>query len=68
MTTEEISQKLKSLTIWWTTKRGTRIIPYHSESPAVITRKGDLQLCQIMPPIPQRFEWIKTSNIVEHRA
>jgi hypothetical protein len=28
----------------------------------------DQQLVQILPPIPQRFEWVNDSNIVEVKS
>jgi hypothetical protein len=52
------------------TVNGTPIERYHSQphpagamSVTKIEQGKRYRLCQIMPPIPQRFEWINEGNI-----
>lgn len=56
------------------TKHGQAIVPYTGADKHFSTKRTsenwakEQRLCQILPPIPQRFEWINTENIVEVKA
>jgi hypothetical protein len=54
------------------TKNGQAIQPYTGACKdfPVTKTEGDrtYKLCQILPPIPQRFEWINANNIVSKGA
>lgn len=51
------------------TKNGQAIEPYAHAAPGFQTVKIEngsrYRLCQILPAIPQRFEWVNESNIRE---
>jgi hypothetical protein len=50
------------------TKKGQAIEPYTGACPTFPVTKEEngrkYKLCQILPPIPQRFEWVNVGNIV----
>lgn len=56
----------------YVTTKGQAIVPYsplpHFNPARVTHAEGghSYRLCQVMPPIPQRLEWIRTDHIREH--